>query len=274
MKADIAQRLIELNRQFYTDFGAPFSATRGRIQPGVRRVLDSLKGDETILDLGCGNGELARALARNGHCGAYLGLDFSLPLLSDAESMPEGFSAEFAEEDLTANWGVIASRWLSSPELVEGRIETKVTPSGLDTAENTPTRPTMVGNDTFDIIFSFATLHHIPSHELRLDILRTAHDLLAKGGRFIHSNWQFLNSPRLRGRVQEWSQIGLTESDMDENDYLLDWRSGGTGLRYVHHFSEGELAELAESSGFSIVETFYSDGKEGNLAVYQTWQKI
>jgi hypothetical protein len=31
---------------------------------------------------------------------------------------------------------------------------------------------------------------------------------------------------------------------------------------------------LAESSGFQIVQTFYSDGKEGNLAVYQTWQKF
>ncbi len=60
---------------------------------------------------------------------------------------------------------------------------------------------------------------------------------------------------------------------MDENDYLLDWRSGGRGLRYVHHFNETELSKLAESSGFEIVETFYSDGKEGNLAVYQTWIK-
>jgi hypothetical protein len=53
---------------------------------------------------------------------------------------------------------------------------------------------------------------------------------------------------------------------------LLDWRSGGTGLRYVHHFSEGELITLAESSGFAVVETFYSDGKEGNLAIYQVWE--
>jgi hypothetical protein len=114
-------------------------------------------------------------------------------------------------------------------------------------------------------------LHHIPGEKLRLDILKTIHNLLAEGGRFIHSNWQFLNSPRLRQRVRKWSEVGLSESDVDEDDYLLDWRSGGTGLRYVHHFSEAELAELAESSGFEIVETFYSDGKEGNLGIYQVW---
>jgi len=101
VKAEIAQHLIALNRKFYTDFGEAFSATRRRIQPGVRRILNSLDEDETILDLGCGNGELARALARDGHRGAYLGLDFSLPLLADAESVPEGFAAEFREADLT-----------------------------------------------------------------------------------------------------------------------------------------------------------------------------
>jgi len=238
VKTDIAQRLIELNRRFYTDFGEPFSATRGRIQPGVRRVLDSLNGDETILDLGCGNGELARTLARDGHRGAYLGLDFSLPLLTDAESMPEGFSAEFREADL-AQWSVVSGQW------------------------------SVTGG--WSLITSFATLHHIPSHELRLGVLKTVYGLLAEGGLFIHSNWQFLNSPRLRLRVQEWSEAGLADTDVDENDYLLDWRSGGTGLRYVHHFSEEELTALAESSGFKIVETFYSDGKEGNLAIYQTW---
>lgn len=239
MKADIAQRLIELNKKFYSDFGRPFSATRGRIQPGVRRVIDSLDGDETVLDLGCGNGELARTLAREGHRGAYLGLDFSLPLLEDAESVPEDFPAEFQEIDLT--------------KLSVDSVQSSVT-------------------DDWSLITSFSVLHHIPGQRLRLDILKTIHELLAPDGRFIHSNWQFLNSARLRQRVREWSEAGLTEADVDPGDYLLDWRSGGTGLRYVHHFSEAELVELARASGFEIIETFYSDGKEGNLAIYQVWR--
>jgi SAM-dependent methyltransferase len=194
--------------------------------------------DETILDLGCGNGELARTLARDGHRGAYLGLDFSLPLLADAESVPEGFSAEFREADLT--------------QLSVDSIQSSVT-------------------DHWSLVTAFAVLHHIPGQSLRQNILQSVHELLATGGRFIHSNWQFLNSPRLRHRVRKWSDVGLAEADVDENDYLLDWRSGGTGLRYVHHFSEQELANLAESNRFKIVDTFYSDGKEGNLGIYQVW---
>ena len=239
MKAHTAQRLLALNRRFYTDFGEQFSATRGRLQPGVRRVLESLNGDEAILDLGCGNGGLARALARSGHRAPYLGLDFSLPLLAEAESMPAGFPARFMEADLTQL----------------GAISAQLSDIGR-----------------WSLVTAFAVLHHIPGNELRLGLLETVHGLLAPGGRFIHSNWQFLHSERLRGRIRPWSGIGLPEADLDPGDYLLDWRSGGRGLRYVHHFDEGELAELAASAGFRVLDTFHSDGREGDLALYQTWQ--
>jgi SAM-dependent methyltransferase len=238
MEAGTALRLSQLNREFYTRFGAPFSATRHRIQPGVRRVLDMLKGDESILDLGCGNGELARELARRGHRGPYLGLDFSLPLLRDAEAQLGGFSAEFMEVDLT-QLAVISDQLSVS--------------SG------------------WSMITAFAVLHHIPSEEPRLNILRTVRDLLAENGKFILSNWQFLNSQKLRTRIQDWSKVGLSNVDVDAGDYLLDWRSGGEGLRYVHHFSEEELISLAHASGFLVRDTFYSDGENGTLGLYQIW---
>ena len=52
MDSGTAAHLIEINRDFYTRFGDSFSATRHRIQPGVRRVLEMLKGDE--VDTGSG----------------------------------------------------------------------------------------------------------------------------------------------------------------------------------------------------------------------------
>ena len=165
MNSSTAAYLIEINRDFYTRFGDSFSATRHRIQPGVRRVLGLLKADESILDLGCGSGELARELAKRGQRGSYLGVDFSLPLLREAEEQPNEFSARFVALDLTR-------------------------PSDL---EQLP----LVVNGNWSVVTAFAVLHHIPSRELRLNILRVVNQLLKPDGLLIHSNWQFLNSEKL-----------------------------------------------------------------------------
>jgi SAM-dependent methyltransferase len=233
MHADTAQRLLDLNREFYQTFGREFSATRQRLQPGVQRVLGTLQGDESILDLGCGNGELARRLARDGFAGRYLGLDFSLPLLEAARGLPDNY--RFAAVDLAGG------EW---------------------------------GQEPCSLVFCFAALHHIPGTQLRLSIVKKVRALLPPGGHFIHSNWQFLNSARLRARIQPWDRAGLSDRDVDPGDFLLDWRNGGQGLRYVHHFSEEELAGLAAQTGFVVRESFLSDGETGRLGLYQIWEKV
>jgi tRNA (uracil-5-)-methyltransferase TRM9 len=243
MNADTLSRLLLLNKQFYQTFGREFSSTRQRLQPGVQRVLDMLTGDEALLDLGCGNGELARERMRRGQRGPYTGVDFSLPLLDVARQGWEDAPATFVRADLTRKG------W-EKPVL--GKL---TSPSGR-----------------FDVVVCFAVLHHIPGLDLRLRILQKVHDLLIVGGRFIHSEWQFLNSEKLKGRVQPWQAIGLSDSDVDPGDYLLDWRSGGRGLRYVHHFDEAELDDLAGASQFRVREAFYSDGENDRLGLYQVWE--
>jgi tRNA (uracil-5-)-methyltransferase TRM9 len=241
MDSATAARLVEINRDFYTRFGDSFSATRHRLQPGDRRVLGQLNGEESILDLGCGNGELARELARGGHRGPYLGVDFSLPLLREAEMPLEGFPAKFMKADLT-QLSAINDQLLA--------------PGG------------------WSLITAFAVLHHIPSIELRLNLLRVVRGLIREGGIFILSNWQFLNSEKLRRRIQPWDAVALSESAVEVGDTLLDWRSNGKGLRYVHHFSEKELAEHAHASGFRVADTYMSDGEGGRLGLYQAWRPI
>jgi tRNA (uracil-5-)-methyltransferase TRM9 len=236
LDAIVAARLIDLNRQFYQTFALPFSATRGRIQPGARRVLAALPLQADVLDLGCGNGGLARELSRLGYTGSYLGLDFSPGLLAIAsQGLPQNFT--FCEADL------------ADP--------------GWDQA---------VGPRRFGFVLALAVFHHLPGQALRRSLLAGVRARLPAGGRRIHSEWQFLHSPRLRARLQPWDLIGLAADQVDEGDYLLDWRAGGTGLRYAHHFSEAELAGLAQDSGFRVVESFYSDGQGGKLGLYQVWE--
>ena len=161
MNKIITKQLLDLNRHFYTEYGRDFSATRGRLQTGVVRVIETLRGDESILDLGCGNGELARTLSRRGHHGSYFGFDFSLPLLDEAEREAFAFPVQFMQADLTQL--SVADHW--------------------------------------SLVTAFAVLHHIPSVELRLQIIKKIHEHLKSDGIFIHSNWQFLNSPRLKARI-------------------------------------------------------------------------
>ncbi len=188
------------------------------------------------LDLGCGNGELADWLRRQGHSGWYIGLDFSPELLNIARQKNNHASSVFFQRDLTdPGWE-----------------------AGL------PDRQ-------FDLILALAVLHHLPSRKLHHQLLLTVRNLLDPHGVFIHSEWQFLNSERLRARIQPWHAAGLNEDDVEPGDYLLDWRHGGPALRYVHHFSPEELADLADEAGFQIEQQFLSDGEGGRLGLYQVW---
>jgi len=234
------RHLLDLNRQFYQTFALQFSATRQRLQAGVLRVIQTIPPEGQVLDLGCGNGEVARELAKRDFPGRYHGIDQSAEFLDEARHKLAGernFSFEFA--DLTS------TSWHSS-------------------------LPAM----SFEVIMAFALLHHIPGSALRRQLLTTARSLLSPAGRFIHSEWQFLSSPRLQARLQPWEKAGLTTNQVDPGDYLIDWRAGSQGLRYVHLFTEEELAALAQECGFKILETFLSDGEGGKLGLYQIWKRV
>ena len=235
MREAVASQLLRLNLEFYQTLAAPFAQTRARLQPGVLRALTVLDSQGSVLDLGCGSGTLARELARRGHRGPYLGVDSSPALLAEARraNLPDHF--RLVEADLShPGW----------PASVRG---------------------------PFVAVFAFAVLHHIPGEERRLRLARDLQALLHKDGAITLSTWDFLASDRLRSRIQPWGSIGLTQQDVDPGDYLLDWRQGGPGLRYVHHFSEEELRQLAAQAGLEVIEAWRSDGQGGRLGLYQRW---
>jgi tRNA (uracil-5-)-methyltransferase TRM9 len=249
MKYEIADRLLELNRLFYAEQAASFSATRQRIQPGMARSLSewiaprggfSTSSGLHLLDVGCGNGSLAAWLVEQGYQGWCTGVDQSDGLLGRVPTGSDRITFQTAD--------------LSKP----------------DWLVDLPTQP-------FDLVTCFAVLHHIPGEGLRLRLLRELKRLLAPDGIFIHSVWQINNAPRLLKRVQPWESAGLTAADVDDGDVLLDWRAdgeaSGQAVRYIHIYNEAELQRLAEKSSFRINQSWYSDGKEGNLGLYQVWSR-
>ena len=335
MEQATISKLLSVNRQFYQTFAEAFDATRQRIQPGVQRVLarvlDLIPNDARILDLGCGNGELARELARRGFRGTYTGVDFSEGLLQAARETCQVFEQTkfanltgltFVQRDLTApDWEVglegpfdvvMAFAVLHHlPVPFHAEIVRKVRALLARHSEELPRRGipetsvaplpekgndqpasggflTGVRNDTpLETSHSEEALRRGSPETGVSPLPEKGNDQPASGGFladarndrfekgiFILSNWQFLNSPRWQARIQPWERVGLTREEVELDDYLLDWRRGGEGLRYVHHFSEAELDALAGGAGFEIVESFDSDGKEGNLGLYQIWRPV
>jgi tRNA (uracil-5-)-methyltransferase TRM9 len=244
MRTEVSNRLSRINLEFYQTFAGEFSETRQRLQPGVERLLDQLPSRADILDLGCGNGELAQRLLLNGYRGRYLGIDSSESMVGIARSRAEGESIAFEVLDITR-------------------------PDFLQASE---VQKHILSFETLHFVLAFAVLHHIPGAEQRRRILTSIGAHLSRGARFMISNWNFLQSEKWIARIVPWEQVGLTDEEVEPGDYVLDWRRGGRGLRYVHHFTEDELAGLANQTGFQVIDAFYSDGEGGKLGIYQVWE--
>ena len=245
MNNETISLLRQINRTFYEEHGPSFSNTRGQVQPGIKKLLPLMLEQPKILDLGCGNGTLAEALALSNYEGKYLGVDGSLALL--------GFARE-----RTRQYPMLKAEFLKADLLDESLI------------------PDLTGQ-SFPLIVCFATLQHLPSQAAQQAFFNHMAWMLDHGGKLMLSSWQIHNSERLIGHIQDWSKVGLKPEDLDTGDLLMDWRgqdSQITGLRYVHEFREEELRSLGEAAGLKLDETFYTDGKEGNLALYQTWTKV
>lgn len=242
MQPEMVEKLLHINQEFYATYAQSFAATRHSVQPGVQRLLPQLMQAEVVLDLGCGNGNLAELLKSEGFCGSYIGIDENAYFLEQAETTTQ----DATSGSYTFREGSLANdAWL---DLV----------------------------DEADAICSFATLHHLPGADLHRQLFSSVSRKLSPNGRFFLSCWQVLGNQRLEKRLVSWNPSGIKDELLGEADLLMDWRADPgkpAKLRYIHHFYPAELRALGESQGLILQDEFFSDGKEGNLGLYQVWQK-
>ncbi len=236
MKPELARQLVALNQSFYTRFAAAFSETRSSVQPALDRIVTYISDGVKVLDVGCGNGRLARRLDRAGLHIAYLGVDFAAELIELARSRCTSLrhvTAHFCIADITQpGWPA------------------QIAPVLADLPQLQP---------PFDVALALAVLHHIPGFALRRDVLRSLHALVQPGGTLVMTNWQFTQNERLRKKIVPWQVLGIDERELESGDALLDWKRGGTGYRYCHLLTAAEVQDLAAQSGFEVIEQFCAD---------------
>lgn len=248
MNATTQQRLIELNREFYAQVAHDFDRTRSGLAVGWQQLIGYFptRSDGAapwVLDVGCGNGRFARVLEQTAQPWRYVGVDADAALLTHAAAQigtRQQVAAHFQQVDLSqADWA----------------------------------KPLQTLTSTFDLLVCFAVLHHLPGYALRRQVIGAMAGLLADKGVLILSNWQFLTSERFAQKQIDWQSIGLTAQEVEPGDALLPWQQGGFAVRYVHQIDETEVSQLAHEVGLALVDTFYADGKEGNLNLYSVLQR-
>lgn len=111
----------------------------------------------------------------------------------------------------------------------------------------------------FDVVASFAVLHHLPSADERLAILKNFYATLADGGDLVLSVWN-LWQPRYLPAVVKSYLAGTPRECMIPFANRVE--------RYVHACTPRELRELAATVGFTHIDVFYADGATRTNALF------
>ncbi len=239
-----ARTLSAINRCFYTERAAEFSATRKGTWPGWQRLAEVLGAEglpsaARVLDVACGNARLGRFLARTRPALRYTGLDGSEALLAiarEAEGLgpaPDFIRLDLVEDDLAA----------------------------------------ALGNSRFDLVACFGLLHHIPGSARRRALLETLLGRLVPGGLLALTCWRLARFARFRDRIVAWERWNETAAEpidpahLEPGDHLLPFGSE-TGLRYVHFAHQDETAELLAELPCETLATWTAAGKGGGQNRY------
>ena len=196
-------------RDTYDRIADHFSATREYAWPETESFCTDRSGS-VGLDLGCGNGRHAELLADG--TDRVLAVDVSRGLLAQARERVAGTDVRTAVR------------------LVQGD------------AASLPVRAGVV-----DLAVYVATLHHLPSRELRVASLDELARVLAPGGRAL---------------VSAWSTTHDRFDAEDGFDTTVDWTlpDGERVPRFYHIYSPEEFRADLDASRLEPVDVFRSSG--------------
>ncbi len=105
--------------------------------------------------------------------------------------------------------------------------------------------------DEFDVIFSIALFHHLPSKELRLKVLKNCYTLLKPGGFLICMVWNFF---------QPWLiwKYNIGKIILGFRNVFIPFKArSGKIKRYYYAFTKRGLKNLVKKAGFKGIKCYY-----------------
>lgn len=214
MNQDFSKQILEKTRADYHRIALLFSETRERsydLEPLVRDV----RSDESVLDVGCGNGRLLDVLPVGVR---YTGCDTSEQMIALAKKrqVVQRPTIQFISGDI-----------LALP----------------------------FASQSFDHVFTLSVLHHIPSEGLRQQAVAELARVVKPGGRVTITVWNLRNFYWMRRYQLWRLLFGLHPKGYDRGDCLLPWRRGVEKpiLRYIHAWTYRELQRIFTNGGLGII---------------------
>ena len=118
----------------------------------------------------------------------------------------------------------------------------------------------------FDKVYSIALLHHIPSEDFRIKVLKEAKRVLKSGGILILTCWKICRLREILVLLKYTFLKIVGKSKLDFRDAFVPWDK--KMLRYYHFFTQKELENLVRKVGFEILESGVVKNKRGNRQNY------
>lgn len=254
MQKDKALQIIAENKKSYNIIAPDFNATRRTTWPEFEELALYIKEGSRILDIGCGNGRLYKYIndeLRTTNY-EYVGIDQSEELIKIAKkSLPtslyerEGFLKNIPPFEKGGRGGIFMVADIFNLPFKDGE---------------------------FDVVAGIAFLHHIPSQELRVKVLKEIYRVLSPGGILFLTNWNLWRWEIISHNVKKNNMNPLhfffQHDGMDAGDFWIPYRASNGGKpmpRYYHHFKKHELINFCRNANFKILE--YKKGRNNLLVL-------
>ena len=211
MSPETAKKLLEENKRIYNEVARDYARTREGKWQRLLPLAEYTEDGDKVLDAGCGNGQVFHIFKDKDV--DYFGIDTSVEMIKLCRERFKDFPrAQFEVGDLLN---------INFPD------------------------------NSFNAVYCIASMHHIPSNELRIRTISELYRVLKPEGKLIISNWYYWTWPAIVIILKNWVKKIMGE-DIDFGDIFVPW--GKQGLRYYHSFRKNELKNLLIRTNFKKIK--------------------